>query len=192
MRKIVADTFVSLDGVMEAPGGENNFKYGAWQMGYMDEEAGKIMTQSFASTFGLLLGRKTYEIFAGYWPTAPADDPVAKHLNSVPKYVVSQTLKEATWNNTHIIKGNLPAEIAKLKELPGPPGNLAVIGSGKLIQTLRQHNLVDEYVVWVHPILLGSGQRLFPEGLGPTKLKLCGARTTPSGIAILTYEPEKG
>ena len=191
MRKIVVDTFVSLDGVMESPGGENNFEHGAWQMGYMDEAAGKIMTESFAKTYGLLLGRVTYELFAEYWPNAPADDPIAKHLNSVPKYVVSQTRSESdlTWNNSHLIKDNLPAEIARLKELPGPSGNLVVIGSGKLVQSLRQYNLVDEYNIWVHPIVLGTGERLFREG-GLTKMKLCDTKTTPSGIVMLTYQPE--
>jgi dihydrofolate reductase len=135
-----------------------------------------------------LLGRVTYQIFAAFWPTAPEDDPIAKKLNSVPKYVVSTTLNKVEWNNSTLIKGNLADEVAKLKRQPGS-GTLSVTGSGKLAQTLMQHGLVDEYALWIHPVVLGSGKRLFAGGIVPFNLKLVDTKTTGSGVVILTYQP---
>jgi len=182
-----------LDGVMQAPGDsqediEEGFKYGGWQMPLFDEDAGRIIGESIAATDALLLGRKTYQIFAAYFPNAPEDDPIAAKLNSVPKYVVSTTLKKLEWNNSTLIKGNVAQEVAKLKQQPGS-GILSVTGSGKLAQTLMQHNLVDEYDLWIHPVVLGSGKRLFGNGLSPINLKLVDTKTTGSGIVILTYRP---
>lgn len=193
MKKLVVGTFLTLDGVMQAPGDskedtQGGFKYGGWQMPLFDDDAGKIISESVMATDALLLGRVTYQIFAAYWPTAPADDPFAKKLNSVPKYVASTTLKKVEWNNSTLIKGNLAEEVAKLKQQPGS-GILSVTGSGKLAQTLMQHDLVDEYDLWIHPLVLGSGKRLFEGGIVPINLKLVDTKTTGSGIVVLTYQP---
>ena len=191
--KLVVDTFLSLDGVMQAPGDskedtEGGFQYGGWQMPYIDEEAGKIVTENIAATDALLLGRITYQIFAGYWPTAPADDPIGQRLNSIPKYVVSTTLTKVDWNNSTLLQGNLAQEVATLKKQRGS-GRMSVTGSGRLAQALMRENLVDEYVLWVHPIVLGSGKRLFGDHTGPFNLRLTDTMTTGTGIVILTYRP---
>jgi len=193
MSKLVVGTFLTVDGVMQAPGDsqedlEGGFKHGGWQLPLFDDEAGRIIGEQIEETDALLLGRITYQIFASYWPTAPGDDPIARKLNSVPKYVVSTTLDKVEWNNSTLIKGNVPEEIAKLKKLPGR-GILSVTGSGNLAQTLMRHDLVDEYVLLIHPVVLGSGKRLFAEGVGPLNLKLTDSKTTGSGIVILTYQP---
>jgi dihydrofolate reductase len=193
MKKIVVGTFLTLDGVMQAPGDpqedtEGGFKHGGWQMPIFDEDAGKIMDESMAATEALLLGRVTYQIFAAYWPNAPEDDPIAKQLNSIPKYVVSTTLDKVEWNNSTLIKENVAEEVAKLKQGPGS-GTIAVTGSGKLAQMLMQYGLVDEYSLWFHPVVLGSGKRLFADGIPPANLKLTGTKTTGSGIVVLTYQP---
>jgi dihydrofolate reductase len=193
MRKIVLITFVSLDGVYQAPGSpeedtEGGFEVGGWQIPYFDEDAGKFIAESYAATDGLLLGRVTYEMFAAFWPSAPTEDPFAAQMNSMPKYVVSKTLNQVTWNNSMLIKGNLAEEVAKLKQQPGP-GHLAVVGSGKLAQSLMRHNLVDEYELWVHPLVLGSGKDLFGGGVPKTPLRLVSTKTTGSGIVVLTYQP---
>ena len=194
MRKLVVGTFLSLDGVYQAPGDpqedtEGGFKHGGWQMPYFDADSAKIMDASMAATEALLLGRKTYQIFAAYWPNAPADDAMAKKLNSIPKHVASKTLDKVEWNNSTLIKGNLAPEVAKI--IQSGSGILSVIGSGKLAQSLMQHNLVDEYVLWIHPLVLGSGKRLFAEGVIPANLKLDDTRTTGSGVLVLTYHPAK-
>ena len=195
MRKIIVGTFLSLDGVMQAPGGsledtEGGFKHGGWQIPYFDADAGKIMNASFAETYGLLLGRVTYQIFAAYWPHASAEEPLAEQMNSMPKFVASTTLDKVEWSNSTLIKRNIAEEIAKLKQVSGA-GHLMVVGSGKLAQTLMQHNLVDEYTLWIHPVMLGSGKRLFSEGIAKTALKLVETKTTGSGIAILRYLPDR-
>ncbi len=193
MKKLVVGTFLTLDGVMQAPGGaeedtEGGFKHGGWQMPYFDADAGKIMDEVMADTAAMLLGRVTYQIFAGYWPTAPADDPITGQMNSMPKYVVSRTLNGLQWNNSKLIKGDLREEITKLKERAGP-GILSVIGSGKLAQSLMREKLVDEYILWFHPLVLGSGKRLFEDGVVPSSLKLLDTKKTGSGVMILTYQP---
>ncbi len=193
MKKVVVGTFLTLDGVMQAPGDsredmEDGFQYGGWQMPLFDEDAGKIIGESIAATDVLLLGRKTYQIFAAFWPNAPKDDPIAEKLNSVPKYVVSTTLKKVEWNNSTLINGNLKEEVEKLKRLPGP-GFISVTGSGALARSLMRMNLVDEYSLWFHPIVLGSGKRLFDQGVPVFNLKLVDTKTTGSGIVILTYRP---
>ncbi len=191
MSKLVVNTFLSLDGVMQAPGDsqedtEGGFTHGGWQMPYFDAEGGKIMDEYIAATEALLLGRKTYQIFAAYWPTA--DDPIAQKFNSIPKYVVSTTLDKAEWKNSKLIKRNIPEEIAKLKQQSGS-GILSVVGSGKLAQTLMKNNLVDEYELWIHPLVLGSGKHLFEDGIIPSNLKLVDTKKTGSGVLILTYQP---
>jgi len=195
MKKLIVGTFLTLDGVMQAPGDsqedtEGDFKHGGWQVPLFDEDAGRIIGESIAATDALLLGRVTYQIFAGFWPTAPDDDPIAKKLNSVPKYVVSTTLKKVEWNNSTLIKGNVAEEVAKLKQQPGSVF-ISVTGSGKLAQTLMKHDLVDEYSLLIHPVVLGSGKHLFEGGIVPLNLKLVDTKTTGSGIVILTYVPAK-
>ena len=194
MKKLVVGTFLTLDGVMQAPGDskedtEGGFRHGGWQMPLFDDDAGKFISEQIAATDALLLGRMTYQIFAAYWPNAPADDPIARKLNSVPKYVVSTTLKKVEWNNSTLISRNLAEEVAKLKQQPGS-GTLTVTGSGKLAQSLMRLNLVDEYELWIHPIILGSGKRLFADGIGPLNLKLVNTRKTGSGIVILNYRSQ--
>jgi len=194
MKKLVVGTFLTLDGVMQAPGDskedtEGGFRHGGWQMPLFDDDAGKFISEQIAATDALLLGRMTYQIFAAYWPNAPADDPIARKLNSVPKYVVSTTLKKVEWNNSTLISRNLAEEVAKLKQQPGS-GTLTVTGSGKLAQSLMRLNLVDEYELWIHPIILGSGKRLFADGIGPLNLKLENTRKTGSGIVILNYRSQ--
>jgi dihydrofolate reductase len=193
MKKLVVGTFLTLDGVMQAPGDsqedvEGGFEYGGWQMPLFDDDAGKIISEQIAATDALLLGRLTYQIFAGYWPNAPADDPIAQKLNTMPKYVWSTTLARVGWNNSTLVKGDLVEEVTRLKRQPGP-GILSVIGSGKLAQSLMRHDLVDEYILWIHPLVLGSGKRLFEGGVGPLYLELVDTQTTGSGIVILTYQP---
>jgi len=193
MRKVVVGTFLSLDGVMQAPGSpdedtEGGFDHGGWQLPYFDEVAGRIMSESFEATEALLLGRVTYQIFAAFWPSAPAEDPFTKIMNSIPKFVVSTTLERAEWNNSRLIKRNIPEEVAELKQQTGS-GDLAVVGSGKLAQSLMQHNLIDEYVLLIHPLVLGSGKRLFRDGGPKTPLTLVDTKTTSTGVVILTYRP---
>lgn len=193
MRKIIVSEFVTLDGVMQAPGNPDEdrregFEHGGWQMPYFDEVAGSAISQAMAESGGFLLGRRTYDIFAAFWPSQPPEDPFAATLNSLPKYVVSTTLKEPLqWNNSTLIKGNVAEEVAKLKQEPGK--DLQVIGSGDLVQTLMQHDLIDEYRLMVHPIVLGNGRRLFRDGSVTTALRLVDTKTTGTGVVILTYRP---
>jgi dihydrofolate reductase len=195
MRKVIVSEFLTLDGVMQAPGlpdedRSGGFEHGGWQMPLMDEEAGSVITEGLAATGGLLLGRVTYEIFSGFWPNAPADDPLAQTINSLPKYVVSTTLRQPLeWNNSHLINGDVPNEVAKLKEEPGK--DLQVIGSGELVQTLIQHDLVDEYVLMIYRLVLGSGKRLFREGSPKFSLRLVDSKTSKTGVLIVTYEPDR-
>jgi dihydrofolate reductase len=193
MLEVVVQTFLTLDGVYQGPGGpeedtEGGFKHGGWQMPFWDNVGGKIMDQQMAETQALLLGRKTYDIFAGYWPNATEDLTVADKFNSIPKYVASRTMKTADWKGTVVIGTNLMKDVAKAKQAGGT-GALAVIGSGNLVQSLMKEGLVDEYRLWIHPIMLGSGKRLFGEGVVPANLKLMNSTSTPSGITLLTYRP---
>src|SRR2546427_7251163 len=159
MRKLVVLTFLTLDGVMQAPGGPEEdpsgvFKWGGWSAGYWDDTLGKVMGDQMGHPYDLLLGRKTYEIFAAHWPHST--DPGADELNSARKHVASTTLRSVTWNNSTLIKGDLPAYVANLKQQSGP--EIQVHGSGQLIQTLLQHDLVDEFHLLIFPIVLGSGK----------------------------------
>lgn len=195
MRKVIVSEFLTLDGVMQAPGDANEdrdrgFEHGGWQIPYFDDIAGQAVSEGMAGAGGYLLGRKTYEIFAAYWPQQPADNPFAAVLNNLPKYVVSTTLREPlAWQNSTLIKGNVAEAVAKLKQEPGK--DLQVIGSGELAQTLMQNDLVDAYAVMVHPLVLGSGKRLFREGSIKIPLKLADSKTTSTGVLILTYEPAR-
>jgi dihydrofolate reductase len=191
MGKLLVDTFVTLDGVMQAPGmpeedQEGGFDKGGWQVPYFDDESGRVMTEAMFSVDALLLGRKTYEIFVNYWPHAPADDPIAVKLNEVPKYVASQTLETVSWNNTTLLKGDIADGVAELKERYN---EIHTSGSGNLVQSLMQHNLVDQYNLWVYPVLLGKGKRLFGDGTVPTALRLVESRTFGNSALLLSYQP---
>ena len=193
MSNLVVSEFLSLDGVMQSPGAPDEdpsggFEHGGWQMPYLDEAAGKVMAEGMAATGGFLLGHKTYEIFAGFWPSQPDDDPFAATLNSLPKYVASTTLHEPlAWRNATLLKGDVAEAVAKLKQQPGE--DLVVLGSGELAQTLMRHGLVDEYRLMVHPLVLGSGRRLFRDGNPRAALRLVDSQPTSTGVLILTYRP---
>ena len=194
MRKLTVSEFVSLDGVMQAPGGANEdteggFRHGGWQMGYLDDVAGERIGASMAQTGAFLLGRRTYEIFASYWPTQSDDDPFAKILNGLPKYVASTTLGEPlAWQNSTLLQGDVAKAVAELKE--GEGGNIVVLGSGGLVQTLYENDLVDEYALMIHPIVLGSGKKLFRD-VPKKPLKLADSVTTSTGVVMATYVPER-
>jgi len=190
MRKLRVIEFLSLDGVMQAPGAadedtEGGFRHGGWQRPYFDEVLGATAAEGMAATDAYLFGRKTYEKMASYWPPAPEDDPYARHLNRTSKYVASRTLQRVEWQNASLLRGEVAAEVAALKEEPGK--NIAVLGSGELVQTLIDYDLVDEYFLAVFPLVLGSGKRLFREADQPRKLTLVGANTTSTGGVLLTY-----
>ena len=191
MRKLIVSTYITLDGIMQAPGGPEEdptggFTYGGWSVNYWDDMMGQVMGESMAKPSELLLGRKTYEIFAAHWPYIK-DDPVADKLNSARKYVVSGTLDEASWNNSTLITGNVVQEIRNLKEQNMP--EIQVHGSGNLIQTLLKHDLIDEFRLWIFPVTIGKGKRLFGEETQPSHLKLIDSKTSTTGVIIATYEP---
>jgi dihydrofolate reductase len=190
--RVTLTTFLSLDGVMQGPGGptedlSGGFKQGGWMVPYADEAMGRFVTDWFEAADAFLLGRTTYEIMAAYWPRITDEDEVARKLNSLPKYVVSKTLDKVTWNNSTLIEGDPVEEVMKLKGEAGQ--ELQVHGSGNLAQTLIQHNLIDEYRLWFHPLVLGSGKRLFPAGNAPIALRLTETRTTGTGVVIHVYQP---
>jgi dihydrofolate reductase len=192
--RLTMTTFLSLDGVMQGPGGpdedrSNGFDQGGWLAPYADEDMSELVTDWFAAVDAFLLGRKTYEIFAAYWPNiTDENDLVATKLNSLPKYVVSNHLSSAEWNNSTLIKGDVAvAEITRLKQEPGR--ELQVHGSGHLAQTLMAHDLIDEYRLWIYPVVLGNGRRLFGDGTTPAALSLVDTKTTSTGVVIHVYEP---
>jgi dihydrofolate reductase len=182
--------FLSLDGVIQAPGApeedtEGGFRHGGWQRAYFDDVLGATAAEGMAATEAYLFGRKTYEAMASHWPTVPDTDPYARHLNAAPKYVASTTLREVGWPGSTLIEGDVPGAVAELKQQPG--GNIAVLGSGELVRTLVAHDLVDEYFLVVFPIVLGSGKRLFGAAEQPRRLRLVDCRTTGTGGVMLTY-----
>jgi dihydrofolate reductase len=189
MRKLAVSTFLTLDGVMQAPGGPEEdptggFTHGGWSVNYWDEVMGALMGDAMSKPFDLLLGRRTYEIFAAHWPYAT--DPAADILNSATKYVASRTLDQVEWENSTLLDGDAAARVAKLKEEAGP--EIQVHGSGDLIQTLLRHELVDEYRLWVFPVVLGSGKRLFADGAPPAGLTLVDCKPSTTGVLVTTYE----
>jgi dihydrofolate reductase len=191
MRKLVIGEFMTLDGVVQAPGGpdevrEGGFEHGGWVVPHLDEEMLQTATGWVASAGALLLGRKTYAIFAASWPLVGDEDPVAAIYNHIPKYVASRTLTSADWANTTIISGDVAAEVARLKQEEG--GEIQVSGSGTLVQTLLEHDLVDEIRLMTFPVLVGSGKRLFAEGTIPRGLRLVESRALSSGVTVSTYE----
>jgi len=190
MRKLAVNTFLTLDGVMHAPGGpeedpSGGFKHGGWSVNYWDERMGQIIGEFMGRPYDLLLGRKTYEIFAAYWPRVK-DDPAADSLNSAKKYVASRTLDKVEWQNSTLIKGDVGEQVAALKDDPAP--EIQVHGSGNLVQTLMKHELIDEFQLWIFPVMLGSGKRLFADGTIPAGLKLVDSQTSSTGVVIAKYE----
>lgn len=175
---------------MQAPGGpeedpSGGFTHGGWSVGYWDDFMGNVMTEQMKWPFDLLLGRKTYEIFAAYWPRAGAETPGGKQLNDARKFVVSTTLKKLDWANSVLVSGDVVKEIRKLKEQSGP--ELQVHGSSNLIQTLLKNDLIDEFHLKIFPIALGEGKRLFAEGAVPAGFKLIDSRASPKGVIVVDY-----
>ena len=189
-RELVVNTFLTLDGVMQAPGGpeedpSGGFEHGGWSFGYWDDQMQTVMGESMSKPFDLVLGRKTYEIFAAHWPYS--DEPAAEPLNSATKHVASNTLEELEWENSTLIEGDVPDGIRTIKEEDGP--ELQVHGSANLIQTLLEHGLIDEFRLWIFPLVLGKGKRLFEDGTVPDGLELTSSQVSSSGVIIATYRP---
>jgi dihydrofolate reductase len=184
-------TFLTLDGVMQAPGGpgedeEGGFSKGGWSVNFFDDEVGEAMDTFMSVPFDLVLGRKTYDIFAAYWPNASPED-VAKQLNDATKYVASRGRPNLSWERSVLLEGDVAQAVAGLKQEDGP--ELQVHGSGDLLQTLIREGIVDEFQLLVFPVLVGSGKRLFPQGTVPASLKLIESRVSPSGVFIGRYQP---
>jgi dihydrofolate reductase len=189
MRKIIVLSFITLDGVMQAPGGptedtSGDFEYGGWTVPYVDDFLGQVMSEQMGRPFDLLLGRRTYEIFASYWPHQT--DPVASAFNKATKYVASTTAPKYDWEKTVILKDNVGEQIKKLKEEDGP--ELQVHGSGNFIQTLLQNDLVDEFWLKIFPITLGQGKRLFDRGTIPAAFTLIESKISPRGVIIASFK----
>jgi len=192
MRKLIASTFVSLDGVMQAPGGPEEdptggFAFGGWTFPFWDDAMGRDMKGFDGKDRELLLGRRTYEIFEAYWPYQPADHPIAKTFNATRKHVASRTLKKLGWHNSALLQGDVAAAVAALKAQAGP--DLQIIGSGNLIQSLQAAALIDEYNVWTFPVVLGRGKRLFEAGAHPGALRLLSSEASAKGVVMSTYVP---
>jgi dihydrofolate reductase len=192
MPKIVVNAFLTLDGVMQAPGGpdedrEGGFLHGGWQAPYSDDVMGRLVTEGIADADGFLLGRKTYDIFANYWPkVTDPNNPIATALNSRPKYVVSRSLERVTWSHSSLIKGDVVAEIRKLGQQPGR--TVQTWGSTDLLQTLLKNDLIDEYRLFIYPVVLGSGKRLFAGGTVPVALEQVQSVTTGKGVTYHRLE----
>lgn len=185
MRKVVVTEFLSLDGVMEDPGGAETSKHGGWSIQYLSDDAGKFKLEELLAADALLLGRVTYQGFADRWPSRSGQDEFAERMNSLRKFVVSRTLQKAEWNNSTLIRENVADEVTRLKQLQGK--DILVAGSGQLAHALMKHSLVDEYRLMVHPIVVGSGKRLFRETGDMLKLKLMETRTFGAGVVLLRY-----
>ena len=180
MRRVTAGLFVSLDGVTESPE--------TWQLPYFNDEMGEAVGAAMAAADAMLLGRVTYQEFASYWPGVSSEDqPFADYMNNTPKFVVSTTLDTVEWNNSTLIKGDVVAEITRLKQQPGK--NIGITGSATLVQSLLQHELLDELGLMVHPVVVGSGKRLFEDGGDQKALKLVDSKTFSTGVVYLTYRP---
>jgi dihydrofolate reductase len=191
MRKLIVNTFLTLDGVMQAPGGpgeddSGGFALGGWSVNYWDEQMGEIMEGAMGVPFDLVLGRRTYDIFAAYWPHAP-EEAGAKPLNDATKYVASRGRPALEWGPSVLVDGDAAEGVAALKNEDGP--ELQVHGSGDLMQTLLRHNLIDRFRLWIFPLVIGSGKRLFSDGTIPSGLKLVESAVSTTGVMIGTYEP---
>lgn len=192
MRKLIVITFLTLDGVMQAPGGkdedtEGGFKYGGWEMSFEGDNDSSPMSENLGKAGALLLGRKTYDIFAPYWPTAGKDIPwYGPFMNNITKYVASKTLDKTEWQNSILLQGDVGQAVAKLKKEPGK--DIYILGSGNLSQTLMRENLIDEYVLMIYPMALGSGKRLFRDDGPKQDLELLKSKITKTGILVLNYK----
>jgi dihydrofolate reductase len=191
MRRLITNTFLTLDGVMQAPGGpdedtDGGFALGGWSVNYWDDHMGAVMGKTMGVPFDLVLGRRTYDVFAAHWPNSPEEE-VAKPLNDATKYVASRSHLSLDWVNSQQIDGDAAAGIAALKDGDGP--ELQVHGSANLLQTLLRHNLIDEYRLWVFPVVVGSGKRLFADGTVPAGLQLVESTVSTTGVVIGTYWP---
>jgi dihydrofolate reductase len=190
MRKLVVTAFMTLDGVVQAPGGadedrDGGFEHGGWAVPGIDEQVIGLVQEQIARAGALLLGRRTYDIFAATWPLAGADDPIGARMNGLPKHVVSRSRQDLAWANSTQLDGEVAEAVAALKREPG--GEVQVHGSGDLVQALLAHDLVDELRVLVFPVLLGTGKRLFGGGTVPAGLRLVSATTTATGVVVSTY-----
>ncbi len=190
MRKLVVVEFVTLDGVMQGLGSpdedrDGGFEYGGWGAPYMDDVQMKAAVEAMSSTTAYLLGRKTFEKMASFWPHQPDDNPMAAHLNATPKYVATRTLRQPSWDNSHVLTGDLDEDVAKLKG--EGDGNVVVLGSGELVQELIADDLIDEYRLFLHPLVLGTGKRLFRSTDRPKRLRLLEAVPTTTGVLVLSY-----
>jgi dihydrofolate reductase len=191
MRRLITNTFLTLDGVMQAPGGpeeddSGGFKLGGWSVNFWDDEMSRIIGETMGHPFDLLLGRRTYEIFAAYWPNA-TEDPGAKPLNDATKYVASRNQPVLTWSNSVLIEGGVSDGVAELKRQDGP--ELQVHGSANLLQTLIREGLIDEFRLWIFPVVVGQGKRLFAEGTVPAALNLLESTVSTTGVLWGRYEP---
>ena len=191
MRELMVTTFLTLDGVMQAPGGpgeddSGGFAHGGWSVNYWDDQMAEVMGEATSRPFAMVLGRKTYDIMAAYWPQA-GEEAGGKVFNDATKYVASRGQPTLEWSNSVLIDGDAAEGIAELKREDGP--ELQVHGSGNLIQTLLRHNLVDQYRLWTFPLVIGSGKRLFSDGTIPAGLKLVDSKVSSTGVVIGTYEP---
>lgn len=180
MRKVVAGLFITLDGVTQSPS--------KWQFNSFDNDMMKAMNAHIAQEDDILLGRVTYQEWASYWPTS-TDEPYASHINNTPKHVVSTTLDKVEWKNSTLVKRDIAEEIARLKQTPGR--NIGVAGSPTLVESLLQNDLLDELTLMIHPVVAGTGKRLFKDGRPLKRLKLVDSKTTGTGVSIVTYQPEK-
>jgi dihydrofolate reductase len=187
MRKVIVSEYVTLDGVMQDPGSAEGFEHGGWSFQFWNEDAAKFKFDELFASGALLLGRVTYQGFAKAWPSVKDVAGFADWLNGLPKFVVSTTLEEVEWNNSTLIKKNIPEEVSKLKQQPGQ--DILIAGSGDLVHTLMQHDLIDEYRIMVHPVVLGSGKRLFRDGSVTKVLRLVDTKTFSSGTVVLSYQP---
>jgi dihydrofolate reductase len=193
MRKVVVNNNLTLDGVMQAPGRPDEdtrggFEHGGWAQPYFDSVMASVAAEGIAKGGDLLLGRRTYEDFAAFWPKQTEDNPFTAVLNNFQKYVASTTLEEPlSWSNSTLLKGDAAEAVARLKEQPGK--DLVVLGSGELVRSLMRRNLIDEFVLLIHPLVLGSGRRLFTDGGSFAALRLVDAKTTTTGVVIATYQP---
>ena len=192
MRRLIASTFASLDGIMQAPGGPGEdptggFTLGGWMVGYEDDSTDISAAGFDGKDRELVLGRRTYQIFEAYWPYQPEDHPIARTFNAAKKHVASRTLRVLDWNNSMLLHGDVVSAIIALKAQPGP--DLQIIGSGNLIQTLQAAALIDEYHVWTFPLVLGRGKRLFSEAARPSALRLVRAQVSAAGVVMSTYVP---
>jgi dihydrofolate reductase len=193
MRKLIASTFVSLDGILQAPGGPEEdptggFALGGWSFPYWDQTMDASMAGFDGAGRELVLGRRTYEIFEAYWPYQADDDPTARALNAARKHVASRTLSSVEWNNSTLLQGDVATAVGALKAADGP--DLQIIGSGQLIQTLQAAGLIDEYNVWTFPLVLGHGKRLFEDAARPQSLRLVRSSVSGTGVVMSTYVPQ--